>query len=163
MNPTSSMESIILPNLLLCIGVPTAFVPITALSFQTLPSSKNADAAALHALFKNILTAMATSVSSTFIARVSQVYQNYFVANLSPHNPMFLYKFNALQHKFMRYYPTVVASKKANGILYKQLLAQARLAAFFDIFTVLALLMIVAIFLVMLLKNKQTKKKKQSA
>ena len=63
----------------------------------------------------------------------------------------------------MRYYPTVVASKKANGILYKQLLAQARLAAFFDIFTVLALLMIVGIFLVMLLKNKQTKKKKQSA
>lgn len=163
MNPTSSMESIILPNLLLCIGVPTAFVPITALSFQTLPSSKNADAAALHALFKNILTAMATSVSSTFIARVSQVYQNYFVANLAPHNPMFLYKFNALQHKFMRYYPTVVASKKANGMLYKQLLAQARLAAFFDIFTVLALLMIAAIFLVMLLKNKQTKKKNQKA
>ena len=43
MNPTSSMESIILPNILLCIGVPTAFVPITALSFQTLPASKNAD------------------------------------------------------------------------------------------------------------------------
>lgn len=40
MNTTSSMESIILPNILLCVGVPTAFVPITALSFQTLPASK---------------------------------------------------------------------------------------------------------------------------
>ena len=58
----------------------------------------------------------------------------------------------------MRYYPTVVASKKANGILYKQLLAQSRLAAFFDIFTMLALLMIFAIFLVILLKNKQVQK-----
>ena len=157
MNPNSSMESIILPNILLCIGVPTAFVPITALSFQTLPASKNADAASLHALFKNILTAIATSASSTFIARASQVYQNYFVANLSPHNPMFLNKFNALQQKFMKYYPEIVASRKADGTLYKQLLAQARLASFFDIFTILALLMIIAIILVLLLKNKNKK------
>ena len=158
MNPNSSMESIILPNILLCIGVPLAFVPITALSFQTLPASKNADAAALHALFKNILTAVATSVSSTFIARVSQVYQNYFVANLAPHNPMFLYKLSIFKHKFMTYYPAVVASKKANGLLYKQLLSQARLASFFDIFTLLALLSLAAIPIILLLKNKTRKK-----
>lgn len=157
MNPASSMESIVLPNILLCIGVPTAFVPITALSFKTLPASKNADAAALHALFKNILTAMATSISATFIARASQVYQNYFVANLCPHNPMFQYKFAILKHKFMTYYPAVQAARKANGILYKQLLTQARLAAFFDIFTLLALLMLAAIPLILLLKNKKAK------
>lgn len=157
MNPESSMESIVLPNILLCIGVPTAFVPITALSFQTLPASKNADAAALHALFKNIMTAIATSISATFIARASQVYQNYFVANLCPHNPMFHYKFTLLKHKFMAYYPSVLAARKADGMLYKQLLNQARLASFFDIFTLLALLMLAAIPLILLLKNKKAK------
>ena len=159
MNPNSSMESVILPNILLCIGVPIAFVPITALSFQTLPATKNADAASLHALFKNILTAVSTSASSTFIARVSQVYQNYYVANLTPHNPMFLVKFNAFQHKMMTYYPSVVAAKKANGLLYKQLLAQARLGAFFDIFTLMALLSLSAILIIMLLKGKKKTKK----
>lgn len=158
MNPNSSIESVILPNILLCIGVPIAFVPITALSFQTLPASKNADAASLHALFKNILTAVSTSASSTFIARVSQVYQNYYVANLAPHNPMFLVKFNAFQHKMMTFYPSVVAARKANGLLYKQLLAQARLGAFFDIFTLMALLSLSAIPLILLLKNKKSKK-----
>lgn len=157
MNPASSMESIVLPNILLCIGVPTAFVPITALSFQTLPASKNADAAALHALFKNIMTAIATSISATFIARASQVYQNYFVANLCPHNPMFHYKFTLLKHKFMAYYPSVLAARKADGMLYKQLLNQARLASFFDIFTLLALLMLAAIPLILFLKNKKAK------
>lgn len=160
MNPTSSMESIVLPNILLCIGVPIAFVPITALSFQTLPASKNADAASLHALFKNILTAVSTSASSTFIARVSQVYQNYYVANLTPHNPLFLIKFTAFKHKMMTYYPAVVASKKANGLLYKQLLAQARLGAFFDIFTLMALLSLSAILIILLLKNKQKRQTK---
>ena len=158
-NPTSSMESIIIPNILLCIGVPIAFVPITALSFLTLPASKNADAAALHALFKNIITAISTSASATFIARVSQVYQNYFVGNLSVANPNFQIRLNALNSKFLHYYPTFTASKKAAGTLYKQLLFQAKLASFFDIFTLLALLMVVIIPFIFVLKSPKKKTK----
>ena len=157
MNTTSSIESIILPNILLCIGVPTAFVPITALSFQTLPASKIPDAAALHALFKNIITAIATSASATFIARVSQVHQNYLVGNLSPHNPVFQYKFAALKAKFLHLYPSVLAARKADGMLYRQLQQQARLASFFDVFTVLALLCIIIIPLLYILKVKKQK------
>jgi len=156
MNTTSSMESIILPNLLLCLGVPVAFVPITAMSFQTLPASKNADAASLHALFKNIITAIATAMSATFIARVSQVHQTYLAGNLTYHNPIFRIKLIALQHKFMHLYPSVVAYKKANGMLYKELLQQAKLASFFDAFTVLALMCVAIIPLLMLLKTKRT-------
>lgn len=155
MNTTSSMESIILPNILLCIGVPTAFVPITALSFQTLPANKNADAAALHALFKNIVTAIATSVSATFIARVSQIHQNYLVGNLSPHNPVFQYKLAALKSKFLIHYPDVLAAKKANGMLYRELQAQAKLASFFDVFTVLALMCVIIIPILYILKIKK--------
>ena len=155
MNTASSMESVILPNILLCIGVPTAFVPITALSFQTLPASKNADAAALHALFKNIVTAIATSASATFIARVSQVHQNYLVGNLTPHNPMFQYKLMALKSKFLIHYPSVMAAKKANGIVYKELLQQAKLASFFDAFTVLAMMCIIIIPVLYILKSKK--------
>ncbi len=157
MNPSSSMESIVFPNILLCIGVPTAFVPITALSFQTLPASKTADAAALHALFKNIVTAIATSVSSTFIARVSQVYQNYFVANLSTENPVYHAKLMAAQSKFMHYYPAYVASRKAGGSLYRELLSQARLASFFDVFTILALIIVLIIPFVLILKYKRAR------
>ena len=114
LNTTSSIESVILPNILLCIGVPTAFVPITAMSFMTLPPSKNADAASLHALFKNIITAIATAMSATFISRVSQVHQTYLVGNLSYHNPMFMVKLNALQHKFLIHYSEFTAARKAN-------------------------------------------------
>ena len=156
MNLTSSMESVIIPNLLLCIGVPTAFVPITALAFQTLPPSKNADAAALHALFKNVITAVATSVSATFIARVSQVHQTYLVRDLGYHNVMFRYKLLMLKNKFLIHYPNVVAARKANGMLYKELLQQARLASFFDIFAVLAAICILVIPILLLLKYKKS-------
>ncbi len=159
MNSTSSMESIIFPNLLLCLGVPFAFVPITALSFQTLPASKNADAASLHALFKNIVTAIATAMSATFIARVSQVHQTYLVGNLSIHNPMFQYKLTMLKSKFLIHYPSVLALKKANGSLYKELLQQARLASFFDAFSLLALMCILIMPFLFLLKSPQKRAK----
>ncbi len=155
LNTTSSIESVVLPNILLCIGVPTAFVPITALSFQTLPASKNADAAALHALFKNIITAISTSMSATFIARVSQVRQTYLVENLSPHNSVFQYKLAMLKSKFMIHYPSVLAARKASGSVYRELLQQARLASFFDAFSVLAFLSIAVIPLVWIIKSKK--------
>lgn len=159
LNTTASIESVVLPNILLCIGVPTAFVPITALSFQTLSPTKTADAAALHALFKNIVTAVATAMSATFIARVSQVHQTYLVGNLSYHNPIFQYKLMALKHKFLMMYPSVVAAKKANGMLYRELLQQAKLASFFDAFTVLALMCVIVIPLLFILKTKKVKNK----
>ena len=155
LNTTSSIEAVIIPNILLCIGVPTAFVPITALSFQTLPSSKNADAAALHALFKNIITAIATAISATFIARVSQVRQTCLVEHLSFHNPVFQYKLMMLKSKFLIHYPSVLAAKKASGTLYKELLQQARLASFFDAFAVLALMCVIVIPLLFLIKAKK--------
>ena len=160
MNLTSSMPSVILPNILLCIGVPTAFVPITALSFQTLPSKKNADAAALHALFKNVVTAISTAMSATFIARVSQVHQNYLVGDLAHHNWMFRYKLLMLKSKFLIHYPEVMAMRKANGMLYRELLQQSRLASFYDVFALLALLCVIVIPLMMFLKIKRVRKAK---
>lgn len=160
MNLTSSMSSVILPNILLCIGVPTAFVPITALSFQTLPSKKNADAAALHALFKNVVTAISTAMSATFIARVSQVHQNYLVGDLAHHNWMFRYKLLMLKSKFLIHYPEVLAMRKANGMLYRELLQQSRLASFYDVFALLALLCVIIIPLMIFLKIKRVRKAK---
>ena len=54
----------------------------------------------------------------------------------------------------MMMYPSVVAQKKAMGTLYKQLILQSKLGAFYDAFLLLALLAIVAIPFLLLLKTK---------
>ena len=158
LNTTSSMLSIVIPNLILCFGVAVTFVPITALSFSTLSPTKTADAAALHALFKNVMTAIATSASSTLVTRVSQVYQNNLVEHLAYHNPVFRVRFAAMQHKFMMMYPSVVATKKARGMLYKQLLLQSKLGAFYDVFLGITFLCILSIPFLLLLKSNKSKK-----
>ena len=163
LNLTASMESVIIPNILLCIGVPAAFIPMTALAFQTLDPKRNDDAAALHAMFKNIITAVATSVSATFIARVSQVHQNYLVQNLSGENPMFHYRLMAAQTKFSAFFNHYTAARKAAGSLYNQMLVQAKLCSFYDAFHVLAVMCILVIPLVLILKNNRRKKIQKTA
>lgn len=158
LNNTSSLESIILPNIILGIGIAVTFVPVSALSFLTLSKTKLADAAGLHALFKNIVTAISTSAVSTFVTRVSQVHQNYLVAYLSGTNLNFHYKILLLKTKFMTYFAPYIAAKKANGYLYKQMLSQAKLCAFYDIFLLLALMCILAIPLILLFKMPRKKK-----
>ena len=143
----------------MCVGVPTAFIPLTALSFQTLDPKRNDDAAALHAMFKNIVTAVATSVSATFIARVSQVHQTYLVQNLSGENPMFHYRLMAAQAKYSALFNHFTAARKAAGSLYNQMLVQARLCSFYDAFHVLAVMCVLVIPLILILKNKTKKKK----
>ncbi len=159
LNTTASIETVIGPNILLCIGVPTAFIPITALAFQTLEPKRTADAAALHAMFKNVITAVATSVSATFIARVSQVHQTYLVHNLSGENPLYYHKLMAAQAKFSALFNHYTAARKAAGSLYNQMLAQARLCSFYDAFLVLALLCVMVIPFVLILKNKTKQQK----
>ncbi len=48
-----------------------------------------------------------------------------------------------------------MAAKKANGMLYKELLQQAKLASFFDAFTVLAMMCIIIIPVLYILKSKK--------
>ena len=53
---------------------------------------------------------------------------------MSVYNPVFNQHFTALKHFFMHNYATVTAMKQANIVLYKQLLVQAKLCAFADIY-----------------------------
>lgn len=157
LNTTASMYSVVIPNILLGIGIGAAFVPVTALSFLTLPKDKVADAAGMHAFFKNIVTAASTALSSTYITRVSQIHQNYLVENLSRFNLTFQHHFAVMQSKFLHYNSAFMAAKKANGYLYKQMIMQCKLSAFYDIFQLLALLCILILPLVLLFKVPKNK------
>lgn len=152
LNMQVSPTTIILSNFLFGIGSVCALVPISALALGTLPKDKIADAAGVHSLSKCVTGSMFTSLASSFSIRYSQIHQTYLLKNMSVYNPMFNQHFSALKHFFMQNHAMVTASKQANIVLYKQLLAQAKLCAFADIYQYAALVTFLVIPLVFLLK-----------
>lgn len=151
----TSLECVQLINLLFGFGIAFTFIPVSAISFATLSKRKTPDGAGLQSLFKCSITAIATSVSTTFIMRVSQVHQTYLTHNLGVTDLQFYTRLAMFKAKFMTYFAPYLAQKKAYILLYKQLLKQARLSAFYDAFLVLSLVAFIVIPLILLLKNKR--------
>ena len=153
LNMQVSFTYFALPNIILGAGIMFAFIPITKLALATVPKEKLAVAAGLHSLSKCVVTAFTISVTNALIIAFSQVHQNYLIGNLSSLNNVFVVRLASLSAKLSNFLPHAVALKKANGILYHNLLAQAKLMSYVDVFAIFSLICLVFIPLCFLMKN----------
>ena len=143
-----------IPNFLLGIGVILTFIPISALALGTLPKEDLANGASLHNFCKTIGVAIIVSMSSTIVARHSQIHQGYLVDNLSNFNWVFQNKMTSWTHTFITGASSTYAVNKANAYAYKQMLVQSNLMAYVDAFAIVALIAFLLIPLPFLLKIK---------
>ena len=145
LNLSVSFTYVAIPNIIMGIGVILVFIPVSSLVLGTLPKSELSNGASLHSLCKCVATAFVISMSSTLVARHSQMHQVYLVRHLSNFNLTFQHKFAAMVNTFMSSASSVFAQHKANGFFYKQLVQQSRLMAFVDVFELFALLAFILI------------------
>ena len=146
-----------LPNVLLGVGVILTFIPISALALGTLPKDQLANGASLHNFCKMVGVAIVVSMSSTLVARHSQMHQNYLVDNLSNFNLVFQHKMAGWTHTFMSGASSTFATNKANAFAYKQMITQSTLFAYVDTFAIVALLAFILIPLPFFMKIKEDK------
>ena len=145
LNLSVSFTYVAIPNIIMGVGVILVFIPVSSLVLGTLPKSELSNGASLHSLCKCVATAFVISMSSTLVARHSQMHQVYLVRHLSNFNLVFQHKFAAMVNTFMASASSVFAQHKANGFFYKQLVQQSRLMAFVDVFELFALLAFILI------------------
>lgn len=134
-----------MPNVLLGVGVILTFIPVSALALGTLPKEELANGASLHNFCKTIGVAIIVSLSSTLVARHSQIHQGYLVDNLSNFNLVFQNKMTGWVNTFISGGSSVFATNKANAYAYKQMVAQSTLFAYVDTFAIVAALAFILI------------------
>ena len=156
LNLQVNSEWIILSNILFGIGSATALVPVSGIALGSLPKDQIPSGAGIHSLSKCVTGSIATSLASSWIISLSQVHQTYLVKNMSVYSHNFMTHFNALKSAFLHHGEAIIAAKKANIVLYKQLLVQSKLMAISDLFALCAILTFLMIPLVVLLRvNKE--------
>lgn len=148
----TSFGFIVLPNILLGVGVILSFIPISGLVLGTLPKTELSNGAGLHSLAKCVATVLSISLSSTMVARLSQAHQTHLVGNLAATNPVFFQRLSIMTHKFMTGLPEFAAMHKAGAVYYKQLIVQAKIFAYSDVFALFAFVAFCMIPLGFLLK-----------
>lgn len=158
LNMQVSFSYFAIPNIILGAGIMFAFIPITKLALSTVEKEKLTIGAGLHSLSKCVVTAFTISISNAMITSFSQVHQTYLVENLSKFNPVFNHHLNFTAGKFLESLSYNAAVHKAQGVYYKELLSQAKLLSFVDVFEIFIVITVGLIPLIIFLDSGQKKK-----
>lgn len=146
MTPTLDFTSLVIMRSVQSIGLGFLFVPLTTIAFITIPQQLNADASALFTMFRNVAGSIGISLSTAAITERQQARSAY----LSDHTTVLDEPFTQMVQKMsaaIENFTTLVgnSTQLATAQLYKQMISQARILAYVDVFTGLCVIALVMI------------------
>ncbi|MDF7647898.1 DHA2 family efflux MFS transporter permease subunit [Pantoea sp. Acro-805] len=146
LTPNVDFTTLVLMRSAQSIGLGFLFVPLTTIAFITVPQRLNADASALFTMFRNVAGSIGISLATAGITERMQARSASMIHNMTPLNEPFNI---TLQHwaQAIRDFTTAAGDPLtlATGQLYKEMIAQARILAYIDVFmglSIVALLLI---------------------
>lgn len=121
------------------------FTPINTIAFDGLPLAKSGNASAMVNLARNVGGSVGISLSTTILARRTQFHQARLASHITAYNPAYHHLMRQI-HEFTGHHAML-----GHGLLYHQLLRQASMLGYLDVFkfmSVTFLCMVPLIFLV---------------
>jgi MFS transporter, DHA2 family, multidrug resistance protein len=135
-------------------GLGFLFVPINVMAFYFVPREKTNNATGLINLARNIGGSVGISLVTTFQARWAQVQQNNLLNRLTPYNPGYESMLNSTARTLQSGgASSTQALQQAHGLLYSELVRQASMVSFINVFWVLAVTCLLMIPMMFLMKK----------
>ncbi|WP_145055450.1 DHA2 family efflux MFS transporter permease subunit [Mixta calida] len=152
LTPQVDFTTLVLMRSAQSFGLGFLFVPLTTIAFATIPQHLNADASALFTMFRNVAGSIGISLSTAAITEREQVRSAHLVHNMTPLNE----QFNITLERWaqaIRDYTSAAGDPLtlAAGQLYQQMIVQARILAYVDVFIGLGIVAFILIPLCLLL------------
>lgn len=151
-----NLGTIALPNIMYGSGIFLALTPLIPLSLSTTSNEGMTNASGLQNLVKNIGGAIGTSISTTMIARFSQVHQNMLTAHLNFANDTFNAKISQGVQFLSSYMDVGSAQALANVQVYRELIRQSALWGYIDTFRWFALATFLLVPLLVFIKKPKS-------
>ncbi len=117
------------------------FVPASVLAYQTVPQRLQGDAAALFTMFRNVAGSVGISLATATITSRTQTHMAYLGAHLTPSDWRYQLTISQLAQAIRSYSTSIgSATSAAVGRTYSNLIAQAGLLAYMDVFLYCAII-----------------------
>jgi MFS transporter, DHA2 family, multidrug resistance protein len=152
-----SMGNLMLPNILQGFGMALVMVPLMTIAVGTLSREKMGNASGIFNLTRNLAGSIGISITTTYLARLSQVHQANLVGHISPYDLAFRERFSAFQGYFSGSSGGPLAKQQAYAVLNQLMLQQATIKAFVDVFAWTAFITICCLPGALLLKKVLSK------
>jgi DHA2 family multidrug resistance protein len=152
-----SMGSIVWPGIMSGFAMGFVFVPLTTMAMGTLANEQMGNASGVFNLMRNTGGSLGIAAVTTMLARGAQIHQAAMVSHLTPYDPAFQQRVNAVTGAVSSQAASP-PSQQAYGAIYGSLVRQASLMAYIDNFRLLAFLCVICIPLVFLFKRVKRSK-----
>lgn len=152
-----SPTTLLVPILITGFALSFVFVPISTAAYGTLDNTQIGNASGLFNLMRNVGGSIGISIASTLLTRRAATHQNEIINLIPRTGQQFQNSIHGVQHLLGSAVGPVNAGGPGGGaaatVLYKQLLRQASLWAFVDVFRWLSLLCFLCVCVVWALKK----------
>ncbi|MDE3201893.1 MAG: DHA2 family efflux MFS transporter permease subunit [Acidobacteriota bacterium] len=151
-------------RVLMVIGMPFLFVPISVMSYVGVPQEKNNEVSGLTALARNIGGSLGISFISTMLVRRAQVHQAYLGAHVYAGDFNYRVMQQGLNHTLQhRGFSPAQAAGGAMGRMYEMMIQQANVLAYIDTVHALVILTVCLIPIGYLMKKPRYRTRQAAA
>jgi DHA2 family multidrug resistance protein len=159
-NLQADFWTFVVPRITLGFGMGFSFIPLTTLTLSHIPREKMGQATSMYNLLRNMGGSVGIAFVTTFLARRTQFHQIRLVEHLTPFDPAYaLAKARAAGALAAKGLP----GAGADGLIYGQVLRQARAQAFNDTFAVTALMLLAVLLLVFFMQRTEAPRRPEAA
>ena len=117
------------------VGIALLFVPISTISYVTLPKELNGDAAALYTMFRNVSGSIGISLSTAEVTERTQIRTAHLVDHLNNFDQGYNQTIQSYQQTLLSHgHAAATTLQTATGQVYQMLRIQAQVLAYSDVF-----------------------------
>jgi MFS transporter, DHA2 family, multidrug resistance protein len=153
LNLEIDMRHVVLPNVLAGVAMGFIFVPLTTTAVGHLRNEQLGGATGIYNLMRNLGGSVGIALTTTLLARRTQIHQAAIVHNLTPYDPEYQQWLASATAALGRQGSPALAPDQAVQLLYGVVHRQATLLAFIDDFRMISLLCLACIPLVLLFRK----------
>jgi len=140
LSPTADFSFFAWVRVFQTIALPFLFVPITSAAYTGLPPGKTDEASSLVNVARNLGGSIGISITTTILARNSQMHQDFLAAHLVPSSPQYQQALTSATDMLVKQgMPQVQAQSGAIGLIGRMVGQQAEMLAYVDVFALLAI------------------------
>ncbi len=135
--PDIDFSTLLLMRTAQSFGLAFLFVPISTITFATLPVAEQADGTALFTMFRNLAGSIGISAATSLVTERSQAHQAHLVPHLTPLDPGFTATLAQVSAFFRSHgFTARAAADQAAGWALQALETQSSILAYADVFAI---------------------------
>lgn len=137
-NLQADFYSIAWPRVVQGFGMGLFFVPLAASTYVNIPREEMGNASGIFNLLRNLGGSFGVATSATLLSQRAQLHQTFLVEHVTPFHPGFRDYVGRLLQNFPAEQVAVAGPSKLIGAVYQEVVRQATMLAFNDIFWLFA-------------------------